>query len=72
MDGIIYPESHYGRDFLVGNGLIFLLLWPKGRYCKAELELATKFTYEQKEKIELTPGGCGCILVGYWAENYKK
>ena len=28
--GVIYPELHYGRDALVGIGLILSSLWPIG------------------------------------------
>ena len=52
--GVIYPESHYGRDALVGVGLFLSLLAKSG---KKVSEL--KATYPQyaiaKNKIELTP-----------------
>ena len=52
--GVIYPESHYGRDALVGVGLFLSLL---AKSCKKVSEL--KATYPQyaiaKNKIELTP-----------------
>lgn len=52
--GVIYPESHYGRDALVGVALFLTLLAKSG---KTVTEL--KATYPQyaiaKNKIELTP-----------------
>lgn len=52
--GVIYPESHYGRDALVGVALFLTLLAKSG---KKVSEL--KATYPQyaiaKNKIELTP-----------------
>lgn len=50
--GIIYPESHYGRDALVGIALFLSHLAQTGKSCK---ELRNSFTnyYMAKEKIEL-------------------
>ncbi len=52
--GVIYPESHYGRDALVGGALFLSLLAKSG---KKVSEL--KATYPQyaiaKNKIQLTP-----------------
>lgn len=52
--GVIYPESHYGRDALVGIALFLSSLAQKG--CKAS-ELRKTFPDYQiaKNRIELTP-----------------
>lgn len=52
--GVIYPESHYGRDALVGIALFLTLLAKSGKTV-SELR-ATYPAYEiAKNKIELTP-----------------
>lgn len=52
--GVIYPESHYGRDALVGVGLFLSCLAHKG--CTASQLRATYPTYFMaKNKIDLTP-----------------
>ena len=52
--GVIYPESHYGRDALVGIALFLTSLAKKG--CKAS-ELRREFPDYQiaKNRIDLTP-----------------
>ncbi len=52
--GVIYPESHYGRDALVGIALFLTSLAKKG--CKAS-ELRKTFPEYQiaKNRIDLTP-----------------
>ncbi len=52
--GVIYPESHYGRDALVGIALFLSSLAQKG--CTAS-ELRTTFPNYQiaKNRIDLTP-----------------
>ena len=52
--GIIYPESHYGRDALVGIALFLTSLAKKG--CKVS-ELRSQFPDYQiaKNRIDLTP-----------------
>jgi phosphomannomutase len=53
--GVIYPESHYGRDALVGIALFLSNLAHKG--CKASELRATYPTYYMaKNRIDLTPG----------------
>lgn len=53
--GVIYPESHYGRDALVGIALFLSNLAHKG--CKAsELRAAYPTYYMAKNRIDLTPG----------------
>lgn len=52
--GVIYPESHYGRDALVGIALFLSLLAHKG--CKAsELRASYPSYYMAKNRIDLTP-----------------
>ena len=52
--GVIYPESHYGRDALVGIALFLSSLAQKG--CTAS-DLRKTFPYYQiaKNRIDLTP-----------------
>jgi len=52
--GVIYPESHYGRDALVGIGLFLTHLAKSGIKCS---ELRAKYPeyHISKNKIELTP-----------------
>lgn len=52
--GVIYPESHYGRDSLVGIGLFLTHLAKSGMKCS---ELRKKYPeyFISKNKIELTP-----------------
>lgn len=52
--GVIYPESHYGRDALVGIALFLSSLAHKG--CKvSELRKTFPNYYISKNRIELTP-----------------
>lgn len=56
--GIIYPESHYGRDALVGIALFLSHLATfQGKSKKACSELRASYNsyYISKNKIELTP-----------------
>ena len=52
--GIIYPESHYGRDALVGIAL-FLSQMAKSGKKPTELRAAYPAYFMAKQKIELTP-----------------
>ncbi|MBP6609858.1 MAG: phosphoglucosamine mutase [Paludibacter sp.] len=52
--GIIYPESHYGRDALVGIAL-FLTMMAKKKTTVSELRKTYPQYYISKNKIELTP-----------------
>ncbi|WP_430809822.1 MULTISPECIES: phosphoglucosamine mutase [unclassified Carboxylicivirga] len=52
--GVIYPESHYGRDALVGIGLFLTHLAKSGMKC-SELRAKYPAYYISKNKIELTP-----------------
>lgn len=52
--GVIYPESHYGRDALVGIALFLSSLAHKG--CKAsELRKSFPTYFIAKNRIDLTP-----------------
>lgn len=52
--GVIYPESHYGRDALVGIALFLSALAHKG--CKAsELRAGLPTYFMAKNRIDLTP-----------------
>tara|TARA_R110000765_G_scaffold18829_6_gene50146 strand:+ start:2557 stop:3945 length:1389 start_codon:yes stop_codon:yes gene_type:complete len=53
--GIIYPESHYGRDSLVGTALFLMLMAEKGGTV-AELRASYPGYFMSKKKIQLTPG----------------
>ncbi len=52
--GIIYPESHYGRDALVGIALFLTQLAKSGKKC-SELRKSYPDYFISKNKIELTP-----------------
>ncbi len=52
--GIIYPESHYGRDALVGVGLFLSHLAHLNVSCKALRDSYPSY-FMSKNKIELTP-----------------
>jgi len=52
--GIIYPESHYGRDSLVGTAL-FLMLMAENGGTVAELRASYPSYFMSKKKIQLTP-----------------
>ena len=52
--GIIYPESHYGRDALVGTALFLMLMSERGGTV-AELRASYPSYFMSKKKIQLTP-----------------
>ncbi len=52
--GIIYPESHYGRDSIVGVALFLTYLANQDKTV-AELRASYPQYYMSKNKIELTP-----------------
>lgn len=52
--GIIYPESHYGRDALVGTALFLMLLSERGGTVAA-LRAGYPQYFMSKKKIMLTP-----------------
>tara|TARA_R110002072_G_scaffold172324_1_gene326329 strand:+ start:9897 stop:11288 length:1392 start_codon:yes stop_codon:yes gene_type:complete len=53
--GIIYPESHYGRDALVGIAL-FLSLLAEKKQKVSELRASYPSYFMSKKKIQLTEG----------------
>lgn len=53
--GIIYPDSHYGRDALVGVAL-FLSLLAEKEMKVSELRATYPNYFMSKKKIQLTPG----------------
>ena len=68
--GIIYPESHYGRDSIVGVAL-FLTYLANQEKTVAELRASYPQYYMSKNKIELTPQiDVDAILVAM-TEKYK-
>lgn len=69
--GIIYPESHYGRDSLVGVAL-FLTHLANLDCTVAELKASYPEYYMSKNKIELTPQiDVDAILVAM-TDKYKE
>lgn len=52
--GVIYPESHYGRDALVGIGLFLSYLAISGK-TMSELRAGYPDYYMCKHKVQLTP-----------------
>lgn len=68
--GIIYPESHYGRDSLVGVAL-FLTHLANKKMSVSALRASYPEYYMSKNKIELTPQiDVDAILVAM-TEKYK-
>ena len=60
--GVIYPESHYGRDALVGIALFLSSMAQKG--CKAsELRASYPNYFMAKNRIDLQPGTDVALLV---------
>ena len=68
--GIIYPESHYGRDSLVGTALFLMLMAEKGGTV-AELRASYPSYFMSKKKIELTPELDVDAILLAMAEKYK-
>ncbi|VAW10745.1 Phosphomannomutase / Phosphoglucosamine mutase [hydrothermal vent metagenome] len=68
--GIIYPESHYGRDSLVGTALFLMLMAEKGGTV-AELRASYPSYYMSKKKIQLTPGLDVDGILKAMAEKYQ-
>jgi phosphomannomutase len=52
--GVIYPESHYGRDALVGIALFLTQLAKSGKTV-SELRATYPSYYMAKERLDLTP-----------------
>ena len=68
--GIIYPESHYGRDSLVGVALFLSHLAHKKMSCK-ELRDSYPSYFMSKNKIQLTPQINVDEVLEKMASNYK-
>ncbi|MFD1316345.1 phosphoglucosamine mutase [Namhaeicola litoreus] len=68
--GIIYPESHYGRDALVGVAL-FLSHLAKAKIKCSELRASYPSYYMSKNKIVLTPDLNVDHILNLMAEKYK-
>ncbi len=68
--GVIYPESHYGRDALVGIGLFLSQLAAK-KCTVSELRKTYPNYYNSKNKIELTPATNVDSLLATIKEAYK-
>ena len=68
--GIIYPESHYGRDSLVGVALFLSHLANQKLSCKALRDSYPSY-YMSKNKIELTPQINVDKILETIASNYK-
>ncbi|WP_456376422.1 phosphoglucosamine mutase [Lutibacter sp.] len=69
--GIIYPESHYGRDSLVGVALFLSHLATSKMSCK-ELRNSYPNYYMSKNKIQLTPQINVDVILNTIASIYKK
>ncbi len=68
--GIIYPESHYGRDSLVGTALFLMLMAEKGGTV-AELRASYPSYFMSKKKIQLTPELDVDGILTAMADKYK-
>ena len=68
--GIIYPESHYGRDSLVGVALFLSHLAATKMSCK-ELRDSYPSYFMSKNKIELTAGINVDEILQLMSEKYK-
>ncbi len=68
--GIIYPESHYGRDALVGTALFLMLLSERGLPASA-LKAGYPEYHMGKKKIQLTPELDVDALLQQMAERYQ-
>ena len=68
--GIIYPESHYGRDALVGTAL-FLMLLTEFDGTVSELKESYPAYFMSKKKIQLTPDLDVDAILEHMAELYS-
>lgn len=68
--GIIYPESHYGRDSLVGVALFLSHLANIKMSCKQLRDSYTNY-FSSKNKIQLTPQIDVDKILETMANNYK-
>ncbi|MHA8066617.1 phosphoglucosamine mutase [Aquirufa sp. ROCK2-A2] len=69
--GVIFPESHYGRDALVGIGLFLTHLANKGIKI-SELRASYPPYVMSKNKIELSPALNVDLILATIAEDYKQ
>ncbi|WP_411030618.1 phosphoglucosamine mutase [Spongiimicrobium sp. 3-5] len=69
--GIIYPESHYGRDSLVGTALFLMLMAERGGTVR-ELRDSYPAYFMSKKKIQLTPGLDVDAILTQMEEKYKE
>lgn len=69
--GIIYPESHYGRDSLVGIAL-FLTYLAKEKKTVSLLRAGYPQYFMAKQKIELTPDVDVDLILDRIKEKYKE
>lgn len=67
--GIIYPESHYGRDALVGIALFLTHLAKSGKKVSELRDSYPRYTIS-KNKIELTPEIDVDLVLQKMAEKY--
>ena len=68
--GIIYPESHYGRDSIVGAALFLTHLAHK-KMKVSELRASYPQYFMSKNKIELTPQIDVDAILAAMTEKYK-
>ena len=68
--GIIYPESHYGRDALVGTALFLMLMAERGGTV-AELRASYPSYFMSKKKIQLMPNLDVDALLEAMHDKYK-
>jgi phosphomannomutase len=68
--GVIFPESHYGRDALVGVGLFLTHLAEKGIKVSA-LKASYPNYVMSKNKIELSPALDVDLILMSIADTYK-
>jgi len=68
--GIIYPESHYGRDALVGVAL-FLSLLAEKKGLVSDLRASYPNYFMSKQKIDLTPNIEADQALEIMANTYK-
>lgn len=69
--GVIYPDSHYGRDALVGVALFLTHLARKKVSCKTLREGYPAY-FMSKNKIELTPAIDVDRILEEMSDRYKK
>ncbi|MDR0681595.1 MAG: phosphoglucosamine mutase [Dysgonamonadaceae bacterium] len=69
--GVIYPESHYGRDSLIGIAL-FLTYLAKEKKTVSTIRAAYPQYYMAKQKIELTSKVNMDVILQSVKEKYKQ